>query len=241
MWFKSWFNSPYYHLLYRRRDEQEAAEFIDHIFKYLQPNKEEWILDFGCGKGRHSIYMNGLGYKVEGIDISEQNIAYAKAFENPRLHFALHDMRETYKPGHFGTILNLFTSFGYFDCSDENLKILKAANANLKPKGRFLIDYLNVDLLKNNLVEKESQEIDGVKFEITRAIKGEMVVKVITVHDRGLSFEFQEQVKLINKQGFKGLLAKAGFEVLDIFGNYDLNQYNPATSPRLIVIARKTS
>lgn len=241
MWFKSWFNSPYYHMLYRGRDEQEAADFIDHIFKYLKPNRDEWILDFGCGKGRHSIYMNGLGYKVEGIDISEQNITYAKAFENPGLQFALHDMRETYKPGHFSTVLNLFTSFGYFDCSDENLKVLKAANENLKPKGRLLIDYLNVDLLKNNLIEKESQEIDGVKFEIARAIEGEMVTKVITVHDRGLTFEFQEQVKLIDKQGFKGLLSRAGFEVLDIFGNYALDQYHPTTSPRLIAIARKTT
>jgi SAM-dependent methyltransferase len=239
MWYKSWFNSPYYHLLYRGRDEDEAAAFIDQILKYLQPSTSEWILDLGCGKGRHSIYMNQCGYKVEGVDISEQNIAYAKQFENNSLHFTIHDMLMPFRQNHFALIVNLFTSFGYFDALEDNLQVLKAAHFNLKPKGRILIDYLNVELVRDTLVKRESSEVDGVHFDITRTIENEMIVKRIDVSDNGCTHHFEERVKALDRQHFNSMLLKSGFEVLDTFGNYALDQFNPSISPRLITIARK--
>ena len=73
-WFVNWFESPYYHLLYKKRDKKEAKVFINNILKFTKPKKTSYFLDLCCGLGRHSIYLNRLGYKVDGIDLSKQSI-----------------------------------------------------------------------------------------------------------------------------------------------------------------------
>ena len=57
-WFHNWFNSPYYHILYTHRDEEEAEFFLDNLCAYLTPKDQSTILDIGCGRGRHAIYLN---------------------------------------------------------------------------------------------------------------------------------------------------------------------------------------
>ncbi len=226
-------------MLYRHRDTREAEIFIDHILKYLKPNPQEWILDLGCGKGRHSISMHSRGFKVVGIDLSQQNIAYAKHFENEQLRFERHDMRNTYREAHFGLVMNLFTSFGYFDRMEENLQVLRASHANLLPKGRLMIDYLNAPRVAQELIPIEKKEIDGVNFRIERSMEHSSIIKKIFVNDGSKELRFEEHVKALNKQDFKSLLTQSGFEIVDIFGDYALNQFNEDKSPRLILIARK--
>src|SRR5687768_10522825 len=92
-WFKDWFNSPYYHQLYFKRDESEAAAFINKLIDHLQPVTGAEMLDVACGKGRHSIQLASKGFKVTGIDLSEDSIREAKEFEEPNLEFFVHDMR----------------------------------------------------------------------------------------------------------------------------------------------------
>ena len=110
-WFANWFDSPYYHLLYKNRDDKEAQSFIDNLIYRLKIPKKSTILDVACGKGRHSIYFNKRGMKVEGIDLSHNSINIAKKEENRTLKFSVHDMRKVFKKDAFGIIVNLFTSF----------------------------------------------------------------------------------------------------------------------------------
>ena len=70
-WFKDWFNSPYYHQLYFKRDDKEAEAFIDKLINYLKPPAGSTMLDVACGKGRHSIQLANKGFDVTGIDLSE--------------------------------------------------------------------------------------------------------------------------------------------------------------------------
>ena len=70
-WFTNWFDSPYYHILYKNRDEKEAQNFIEKLTNYLKINKESKIIDIACGKGRHAMYFNQIGYNVVGIDLSK--------------------------------------------------------------------------------------------------------------------------------------------------------------------------
>ncbi len=58
-WFKDWFNTPYYHQLYFKRDDKEAAAFIDKLIGYLKPPANAKMLDVACGKGRHSLQLGG--------------------------------------------------------------------------------------------------------------------------------------------------------------------------------------
>ena len=82
-----WFDSPYYHILYENRDYKEAEKFIKTIVKYIELEKNSTILDAACGKGRHSIEMEKLGFKVLGIDLSKNSIKEAKKYEIKILNF----------------------------------------------------------------------------------------------------------------------------------------------------------
>lgn len=238
-WYRSWFNSPYYHILYKNRDENEAALFIDRVLKYFNPPAASGFLDLACGKGRHSIYINKKGYDVTGVDLSVENIRKAKHFENEKLHFAVHDMREPYAQSRFDYVFNLFTSFGYFPSLEENEKVLRASHFNLKLKGKILIDFLNAHQVIKGLVKEEIQEIDGVTFKINREIEDGIIKKNIDILDGDKEFRFVERVRALTRQDFLGMLGRSDFEILDTFGNYNLEEYHEDESPRLILIARK--
>ncbi len=239
-WYRSWFNSPYYHLLYRNRDQVEAAMFIDNLLKYFAPKKDATFLDLACGKGRHSVYINKKGFQVTGVDLSEFNIKKAKKSETEGLHFDVHDMRHPYREAAFDYVVNLFTSFGYFDSIEDNLEVLKSGNYNLKPKGVFLIDFMNSNVVINGLISESREEIDGVKFEISRSVVDGFIVKKIKVIDQDETHEFEERVRAFAMNDLMGMFQRAGFEVLDTFGDYHLNAFKPNSSERLILIARKT-
>ena len=86
-WFKSWFNTPYYHILYKHRDHTEAESFIDHIIDYLNPSVSSKVLDLACGRGRHAVYLNKKGFDVVGLDLSDESIAFANESSNASLSF----------------------------------------------------------------------------------------------------------------------------------------------------------
>src|SRR5215218_6106463 len=92
-WFKQWFDSPYYHQLYFNRDEQEAAAFINRLIDKLQPAPGSFMLDVGCGRGRHSRILAARNFDVTGIDLSVASINFANQYESENLHFFQHDMR----------------------------------------------------------------------------------------------------------------------------------------------------
>jgi len=238
-WFGKWFDSPYYHVLYKHRDHEEAKSFIDHLIRYFQFTKEDCIQDLACGKGRHAIYLNKQGFNVVGLDLSPQNIALANRFRNERLQFFIHDMRFPWKSEKSDYILNLFTSFGYFDTKGENQQAINAIAEGLKKGGKLLIDFLNPYTVINNLVQEEIKSINGIEFHIRRLLEGEFLVKKINFEDKGINYEFQEKVKAIRRVKFLKYFDRAGLELIDIFGDYDLNPYIAEKSERMIFVLKK--
>ena len=237
-WFETWFDSKYYHILYKHRDEQEAIKFLDNITQYLNITKGK-ILDVGCGKGRHAKYFNELGFNVVGIDLSLNSIAKAKLNETQDLKFYKFDMRNVFKENSFNVVTNLFTSFGYFDNSLDEQKTINAMVKNLKKDGILIIDFMNVKKIINNLVSKESKKINSVEFDITRELKDNYILKNITINDQDISLKFQEKVHALTLIDFSEMLQKASMSIVDIFGNYNLDNFNASQSERLILIARK--
>lgn len=238
-WYRTWFNSPYYHLLYRNRDEHEAKRFIHNLLKYLSPEKRTHFLDLACGKGRHSLTIYNAGFEVTGADLSQENIKFANQSSNDRLHFVQHDMREPIGESVFDCVLNLFTSFGYFESLEENERVLTAIAKELKPKGKVVLDFMNVEKVTKGLVPLETLEIDGVDFKITRSNNDGFIVKTIELQDGDQKHTFYERVKALTKEDFMGMFRRNGFEILDIFGSYNLDEFDTEKSTRLILIARK--
>ena len=234
-WFQSWFNTSYYHILYKNRDYKEAEIFIKNIVKYLNLDKEDSILDLACGKGRHSIFLNSLGFHVTGLDLSKNSIKDAKKKQSSSLHFNVHDMRNLYST-QFEVVLNLFTSFGYFEKDSDNFKVIQTIKSCLKQKGIGVIDFMNSSHVIENLIPQNSYQADGVTFKLKRSYSDGFITKDIEVLDSGKTYQFQEKVRAYSLQDFETMLSNAGLHLLECFGNYKLEPFNSKTSKRLILI-----
>jgi len=234
-WYASWFDTPYYHILYKDRDYTEAQTFMDNLTNYLNIPEHGKILDLACGKGRHSVYLNSLGYNVTGADLSEQSITYAKQFENEMLNFKVHDMSKPY-PETFDAVFNLFTSFGYFEDENCNLETIKSIKLELNEFGFGVIDFMNTNYIIDNLIDEDIKTVEGIDFHQKRSVKDGYIIKDISFEADGEHFEFQERVKAFTLQDFETLFEKAGVYLLDVFGDYKLHKYHAKTSERMIMI-----
>lgn len=234
-WFSSWFDTPYYHILYKDRNYREAQIFMDNLTHYLNLPEKAKVLDLACGKGRHSIYLNQLGFDVLGADLSENSIAEANKNANDSLHFKVHDMREPFEEK-YDAIFNLFTSFGYFENDEDNLTTLIAIKDSLSEYGFAVIDFMNVAQVLNTLVPEEIKKVDDIDFHIKRYLKDGHIYKEIDFEDKGQKFHFTEKVKALTLQDFETLMEEAGIYLLDIFGDYKLKKFHKTESERLIMI-----
>ena len=232
-----WFDSDYYHILYKHRDYNEARNFIDNIIEYLDLKKGSKILDLACGIGRHSIYLDKLGFKVVGTDKSPNNIKIAKASQNQSLNFLQMEMIDNTNHKYDG-IFNLFTSFGYVN-HDYNLKTVKNIERQLKDNGTVVVDFMNTLFVKNNLVIEETKVINDLSFKIKRRSDGKFIYKEIKFNDKKDYF-FHEKVMDLSLNDFESYLKRYNLRIIKTFGDYNLNDFDIKNSERLIMVIKKS-
>ena len=239
-WFKEWFNSPYYHLLYKHRDDKEALGFITQVIKYLNPPAGSRMLDVACGKGRHSKALAEMGYDVTGIDLSFESINEALQYQEENLHFFQHDMRLPFWINYFDYAFNFFTSFGYFKTKREHNNAIRTIAQSLKMNGCFVMDYLNVHYAEDHLEKVSSKTVEGVKFFITKWQDEEHFFKQIQVEDKGVVKHLStEKVAKFTLGDFTDMFAYQGLQIQEVFGDYHFRGYDIRKSPRLIMVAKK--
>jgi SAM-dependent methyltransferase len=236
-WFSTWFDSPYYHLLYRNRNYTEAGAFVDALLAHLHPKSGAPLLDLACGKGRHSRQLNERGYEVTGLDLSAESVTAAQQFAHEHLHFHVHDMRDPLPYGPFDFIFNLFTSFGYFQHESENVVALRNAKAALRPGGKMVIDFLNTERTVRELVAHEDKTVAGIIFHLHRYLDRDFIVKEISFQaPDGEYHRYQERVRALNRERFEKYFYLAGLRVAEVLGDYHLAPYDEEASPRMIFI-----
>jgi SAM-dependent methyltransferase len=240
-WFATWFDSTYYQQLYRHRDDKEAEEFIDLVLAELQPAVSSVMLDLGCGTGRHSKYLASKGYTLFGLDLASSSIRQAKKFANESLYFLKWDMRKPFGKNNFDFVFSFFTSFGYFNSRDENNKVIRNMANALKNDGTILIDYLNATYAQDHLVAVEEKEIDGVWYHINRWADERFIYKRIAIMDQKQfsSTSYTEQVAKFSLDDFDHFFEENGLERISVYGDYELNTYDPCRSKRMIITAKK--
>ena len=241
-WYREWFNSPYYHLLYEKRDDDEAASFINHLIEIIRPNPGDSMLDIGCGKGRHSKMLAAKGFYVTGLDISEESINEARKSENEHLEFFIHDMRRTYRINYYNYVFNFFTSFGYFNTKQEHLNAIRTFCQALRKNGLLVIDYLNVHYVEKYLTPQAEFNKNDVHFSITKWQDETHFYKKVEVEDKNKfnrPFAFTEKVAKFTIGDFNEMLSYHGMQIHDIYGTYDFKPYDLYESPRLILTAKK--
>lgn len=242
-WFEEWFDSPLYEKLYANRDEEEAAQLVELLENTLDLEQGSSILDLGCGRGRHAINLNDKGYNVTGIDLSEQAIdtAWQKAEEMDldNIRFKVRDMRNPL-PETFDAVVNLFTTFGYFESDAENASVLESVKQMLRPGGIFVLDYLNASQVKKNFQPSDEGEFQDIHYNIKRYLKDNSIVKEITFSgDKvGGTKQYAERVKLYELDWFRQQMEQLGFEISHVYGDYRGQDFDPETSSRLLIISR---
>ncbi|TVR38603.1 MAG: class I SAM-dependent methyltransferase [Cryomorphaceae bacterium] len=237
-WFKHWFDSPYYHILYRNRDRSEAGRFVHHLMDVLKLPQGKKVLDLGCGKGRHCIMLNELGYDVVGIDLSAANIAAASEYGRADLQFIQHDMREPLRGLQFDLILNLFTSFGYFKELNDNLQVLQAVHSMLLPEGIFVLDFMNAEKVMNELTPNETKIVDNNHFDISRSVENGEIVKRIRINNNP-ELQFEERVQAFSKEMLFSMFEESNLIPESVYGSYQFEPFDTHHSDRLIITTRK--
>lgn len=237
-WYKNWFNSPFYPILYHNRDARDARLLLDNLLEHLAIHPDSKILDLACGRGRHSIYLNMKGYDVTGLDMSKSSILEASLNINTKLRFMVGDMRFIPFEGQFDYVLNLFTSFGYFEDNSDHIRTLESIKQALKPGGYFILDFFNATKLAKILVEQESKNIQGIQFQITRNLVDHKIRKQIEFEYDGADYYFEESVEAFTLDDFKSLFKEVGLSIITTFGDYELNPYSEEDSERIIIVAQ---
>lgn len=241
-WYQDWFNSPYYHLLYNNRDDNEAQAFLERLIAHLQPKKEATMLDVACGRGRHSKALADMGFDVTGIDLSSSSIAAAKQDESEHLHFYEHDMRLPFWINYFDFAFNFFTSFGYFRTEREHNNALRTIAQSLKKDGLLVIDYLNVHYTEDNLQKSFTKTFDGITFHVSKWHDEHHFFKQIQVTDANNTAPKHistEKVAKFSLGDFTDMLAYQQMQIQQVFGDYQLGSYDVKKSPRMIIVAKK--
>ncbi|WP_337864973.1 class I SAM-dependent methyltransferase [Ignavibacterium sp.] len=241
-WFVEWFNTDEYLAVYKHRNEKDAECHIKFLLSKINLPANSSILDLACGSGRHSILLAKEGYNVTGVDLSDKLLSEAiknSKAENLEIEFIKSDIRDFFTKKKFNLILNLFTSFGYFETDEENLLIFKKSFEFLSNKGYFVLDYFNKDYLEKNLVLFSKEENDNYTIIQERKIVNQRVIKKITIERNGTTENYYESVKLYDSKFLTKKLKEIGFEIVNLFGDFFEIEFNQFSSPRFVAICQK--
>ena len=241
-WFEEWFNTEEYLHVYRHRNEEDAKNLFDLITRNIALERDSKVLDLACGAGRHSILFAKNGFDVTAVDISDNllNVARKTATELAvNINFIKSDLRQLHLNEKFHLIINLFTSFGYFESDDENEEVIKFASKHLLDNAYFVIDFFNVVYLKKNLIPVSYDKIEDGIIKQERVFEGNRIVKKITITKKNDVKYYYESVRIYSKDELITLIIKNGLRIQNIIGNYLGAEFEEANSPRVIIIAKK--
>ncbi len=245
-WFEEWFRSDFYLKLYSHRDHREADACVDLILRSvnmrLGQDGPAHALDLACGPGRHAIALATRGLAVTAVDLSPTLLAYAMAEARAAgtdVKFVRSDMRDIDFQGEFDLVLQLFTSFGYFDDHADDALVLERVRGALIPGGYYVLDLINERNLRETLVPRSVKHVDGLEVVEQRRIVGDRVEKEITIPGAdNAPHRFVESVRLYSPETIEGMLYDAGFSPVHWFGSYQGERFDPSTSERMLVISR---
>jgi len=239
-WFESFFGPDYL----KQYEHTTTSQEVDSLEKILHLRKGSRILDLACGAGRHSIELASRGYDVLGYDLSETLLRAARAEARKasvKAKFVRGDMRELPYRGEFDAAINMFTSFGYFDSTEEDRKVLVGVSRALRPRGKFVMERFNRDALATVLPDQSWRvrpdgsvilQEDSFDVLLDRYETRQVVI------DHAGTREHQGSVRAYTFPELREMFESAGLFVHRVLGGLDLSQYTPR-SRRMVLYAVK--
>lgn len=257
-WWETLFDEKYLKTYVDTVTPELTKQQIPALLKLLQPKKGAEILDLACGHGRHSIGLAERGYKITGLDFSKHFIDVAKKDAKERgakVNFICDDMRNISFVGKFDFVINMFTSFGYFDDESDNELVLRKISRALKPNGKFLIEINNfvgklARALRKGKIDKKTGSLTIVKKDklsngLIVTTKDEFNPATMrwamtrTWKENGKVKKYKTDVRIFSPAELGSMMRRNGLRVEKIWGDL---QGSPLgiDSRRLVVLARKS-
>ncbi len=237
-WFRDWFGEEYL-ALYPHRDEEEARAAVRLYLEVAGSPANTSVLDVACGAGRHLRALRRAGLHAVGLDLSATLLRNARASDG-RDPLVRGDMRGLpFRRESFDGLTSFFTSFGYFRHPDDDRTVLREMRRVLRPGGTFMLDFLNADRIRRELVPEDVLDAAQGRVVQRRSIDGDSVVKRIRFEpaDGRESTEFEERVRLYSCADLQALLAEARLTTTLDFGDYEGAAFT-TSAPRLILAGR---
>jgi len=242
-WFTTAFRSEYLRV-YRHRDAESARREAEFFRAKTGASRGDRVLDLACGAGRHSRPLAAAGCRLTALDLSPDLLREAARLGTGGLARA--DMRALPFPaGGFAAVASFFTSFGYFPEESEDRRVLAEVARVLAPGGRYLMDFLNRDVAVAGLVPRSVDTIDGLEMTQERWVDAERdrVEKRVTLRESAGAeplVSYVESVRLYSASEIGAMMAEVGLEVVERFGSFEGEPHVPDSSPRLLILARRT-
>ena len=221
----------------------DSEEQIENVLKLIDLDVSS-VLDLCCGPGRCSIVLAKKGFSVTGVDLSsyllDKAIERSKA-EKLKIEWILEDMRKHVRPVSYDLVLNMFTSFGYFDDKNDDLIVLKNVFASLKPGGAFLIDVMGKERFAKIFQPTISNVLDDGTMIVQRPEIYDNWTRVkndwtIIKGDHAKTFTFQHTI--YSGQELMDRMEQSGFKNIRLYGSLDGAAYD-SNAQRLVIVGFK--
>lgn len=225
-----------------RRWEVTPVE-VDGIVSLLNIQPGLRVLDLCCGPGRHSLELTRRGFHVTGVDRTQHYLDGAieqAEKEDLDVEFVQEDMRTFCRPDTYDAVVNLFTSFGYFEDPEEDRRVAVNVYRSLKSGGLFLMDTMGKEVLARVFQEREWHEVDGIIVLQERKVSrnwGWMWNRWIMLKGNE-RIETELSHRLYAATEIVSLLKDCGFTSVDVYGDYNGSPYDH-NARRMVAVARK--
>jgi len=244
-WWKEYFGQDYLLTHSSKKSKEKSAKQVDFIEKALRLPRGARIFDLCCGYGRHSVELAHRGYLVSGLDLSELFLHMAREeaeAEGLKVNFVRADMRQIPFKKNFDAVINIFTSFGYFEEEEENQGVLVEIARVLREGGRFLFEAANRRFFPGRFKRTIVNDYPDRQLKVVRHNKAfrnyrKLHTRIELFH-QGERREYFLSVRLYDLQEFSQNLEAAGMKVLEAYGDLKGSPYKK-DSPRLCVLSEK--
>lgn len=244
----SWYNQDKFWelfepLLFNKERQSSAKEEVKNVIKLLKINKNDKILDLCCGIGRHSLELSRHGFEVVGVDRTSNFIKKANQKAKRKelnIEFVVRDMREYCVQDSFNVVINMYGSFGYFENTYDDQKVVKNMNASLRSGGKFLIETMGKEILAKEIQEKDwHEEGDTLVLAERKPIQnwGRMQTRWIVINGNQ-RVEHTVSIRSYSAVELTSLFYECGFSKVEVFGDIEGSEYNH-DAKRLVVIGYK--
>ena len=244
-WWASFFDEDWL-LIARQAPPERAAQMVDFAVEQLGLDEGTRVLDLACGHGRHSLELARRGIPVVGLDHSEPALALARAAalsEELAAEFVRGDMRDLpFGDGEFAAVINLFTSFGYFEDELDDERVLGEVARLLGPTGRFLLDTINAPWLFRNFRERMWRELEDEAVLLEEhsydLVAGRNEARWTLIRPDGTRGELAHSLRIYTAPELVAMLSRAGLVHTATYGDFEAGECTPETH-RLILVAAK--